>query len=98
MALMLRADYQKIGDFLSSMANARRLTILCLLIEGELPVGELARRVGLSQSAVSQHLARLRQQKLVRIRREAQMIYYRCENPRVKIILDALEGIFPQSV
>jgi DNA-binding transcriptional ArsR family regulator len=90
-------DYQIIGDFLRSMANPVRLTLLHLLVQGELPVGELAARVGLSQSAVSQHLARLRQQRLVMMRREAQTIYYRCESVQVKIILSALDDIFPRN-
>jgi len=96
MGVIAATDYQKIGDFLRSMANPVRLTLLHLLVEGELPVGALAIRVGLSQSAVSQHLARLRQQRLVRMRREAQTIYYRCESARVKTILRALDDIFPR--
>lgn len=94
MTVKIGADHQKVGEFLRSIANPRRLTILTLLVEGELPVGELATRLGLSQSAVSQHLARLRQQKLVRVRREAQTMYYRCESTRVKILLRALDEIF----
>ena len=62
---------------LKALGNERRLVILCSLAEGERSVGELQRLVGLSQSALSQHLARLRRDRLVETRREAQTIYYR---------------------
>ena len=62
---------------LKLVANERRLLILCRLASaGEASVGELARIVGLSQSALSQHLAKLRRDSLVRTRRDAQTIYY----------------------
>lgn len=59
-----------------SLANPHRLMLLCVLAEGELSVSELNRRVTLSQSALSQHLAVLRNEQLVSTRREAQTIYY----------------------
>lgn len=61
---------------LKSLANPRRLAILCVLGEGELSVGALNKRVPLSQSALSQHLAVLREEGLVVTRRESQTVYY----------------------
>lgn len=60
-----------------ALANQHRLMVLCVLSEGELSVGELNARVPLSQSALSQHLAVLRNERLVETRRAAQTIHYR---------------------
>ena len=75
----IEAVKSKAGEaakFLKSMANDRRLVVLCELAKGERSVGELEEVAGLSQSALSQHLARLREARLVRTRREAQTIHY----------------------
>jgi DNA-binding transcriptional ArsR family regulator len=61
---------------LKTMANEKRLYILCNLLDGELSVNDLADRVELSQSALSQHLAILRQEKFVQTRKESQTVYY----------------------
>lgn len=61
---------------LKAVANEKRLQILCSLMDGEKNVGELEKIVNLSQSALSQHLARLRRDKVVKTRRDAQTIYY----------------------
>ncbi|MBU2917428.1 metalloregulator ArsR/SmtB family transcription factor [Psychrosphaera sp. F3M07] len=61
---------------LKTMANEKRLFILCNLLDGELSVNDLAERVELSQSALSQHLAILRQDKFVQTRKESQTVYY----------------------
>ncbi|MAP93995.1 MAG: ArsR family transcriptional regulator [Ponticaulis sp.] len=82
------------SEFLKAMANSSRLLILCQIGEGELSVGELQELVGLSQSAMSQHLAKLREQKLVASRREAQTIYYRLSDPTVVEIISALARRF----
>lgn len=79
------------------MANPKRLLILCNLVNGEVPVGVLATQVGLSQSALSQHLSKLRAQKLVKTRRDAQTIYYSSNASQVLTILDALESIYGAS-
>jgi DNA-binding transcriptional ArsR family regulator len=65
------------AEMLRSMSNKWRLLVLCNLVEGEKSVGELQRIVGISQSALSQHLATLRAKKLVVVRRDAQTIYHR---------------------
>ena len=77
------------------LANEKRLVILCFLaIHGELPVGALVETLGLSQSALSQHLARLRRDGLVLFRRESQTLHYRLADPRVVRVLGVLEEIF----
>lgn len=87
----------KSAALLIAMANPKRLAILDLLVQGELPVGEIAVRVGLSQSALSQHLSKLRAQKLVSTRRDAQTIYYSCHSPAVQAILATLGDIFGET-
>jgi DNA-binding transcriptional ArsR family regulator len=79
---------------LSAMANPKRLMILCSLVQGEVPVGVLANQVGLSQSALSQHLSKLRAQKLVTTRRDAQTIYYSSSSEPVMKVLATLGDIY----
>lgn len=77
------------------LANEKRLLILCLLIgQGEMDVTSLAEAVELSQSALSQHLAKLREDRLVAFRRESQTLYYRLEDPRAARMLATLKDIF----
>lgn len=72
---------------LKGLANESRLMIMCVLTEGEFSVGQLNKRIKLSQSALSQHLAVLREQGLVNTRRESQTIYYRlAESPAMNVI------------
>lgn len=74
-------------SLLKGLANESRLMIMCVLSEGEFSVGELNNRIRLSQSALSQHLGILREQGLVRTRRESQTIYYRlADTPALGII------------
>lgn len=80
------------ADFLSAMANAKRIQILQNLVEREFSVNELANCIGLSQSALSQHLSKLRGNHLVDSRRQAQTIYY---SSSVKMLLAALDQIYP---
>jgi ArsR family transcriptional regulator, virulence genes transcriptional regulator len=79
---------------LTAMANPKRLMILCSLIEGEIPVRTLATQIGLSQSALSQHLSKLRALNLVKTRRDAQTIYYSSNSSDVIMLLTALETIY----
>ncbi len=90
--------YAEIGSaILKSMANRHRLLILCSLKEREYSVGELEKIVGLSQSALSHHLARLRKDELVETRRSAQMIYYTLPNNQARKILESMCTIFSES-
>lgn len=94
-ALKLKSD--EAADLLSAMSNAKRLLILCNLVAGEMPVGQLAETVGLSQSALSQHLAKLRARKLVSTRRDAQTIYYSIASESVYQVLETIGDIFLSS-
>ncbi len=84
---------------LKVLSNEKRLLILCRLIEGEKSVGELAELVGLNQSPLSQHLARLRSEGLVATRREAQTIYYTLYSREAARVIELLYAIYcaPQS-
>lgn len=75
---------------LAALANDKRLQIMRIISEHEVGVGDLTEKVGLSQSALSQHLARLRNDELVSTRRDAQNIYYSTTHPGVRKILDSL--------
>lgn len=79
---------------LRALGNENRLLLLCLLIEHrELSVGQMQEQLDLSQSALSQHLARMRTDKLVDCRREAQTVYYRIADGSVKKIIATLKKI-----
>jgi DNA-binding transcriptional ArsR family regulator len=90
----LEAHADRAAAMLRSMGSKRRLLVLCNLVHGEKSVGELQRIIGLSQSALSQHLAVLRRMKLVQVRRSAQTIYYRLAGREVTAILATLYGIY----
>jgi len=90
----LRESAQHASRLLKSLANERRLLVLCHLSQGEKSVGELERLVDISQSALSQHLARLRRENLVETRRDAQTIYYSVCSPEALTVLETLYGIF----
>jgi DNA-binding transcriptional ArsR family regulator len=76
------------------MGNERRLMVLWRLAEREASVGELALRVGLSQSALSQHLAKLRQDGLVSTRRDRQTIYYALDGAEVAFLLISVRQLY----
>lgn len=82
------------AGFLKSLANDRRLMILCELVKGERTVGELEERVGLSQSALSQHLAKLREGRLVKTRRESQTVHYSLAHAGVKKVIRVLYDLY----
>lgn len=86
----LQANASRACSLLKSMANEARLLILCNLAKGEKSVSELQELIGLSQSALSQHLAVLRREQLVETRRSAQMVYYRIANQDATAILETL--------
>ena len=82
------------SEFLKSLANAQRLRILCLVMEGERPVGEIAEAVGANQSSVSQNLALMRREGLVVSRRSGQTIYYRLADKRLIKLFRLLNDMF----
>ncbi len=79
--------------YLSALANAKRIKILDILLDGERSVSTLADMVSLSQSALSQHLAKLRAQELVKTRRDGQTIYYSINGRSATEALDLLTRI-----
>lgn len=81
-------------SFLKALANRHRLMVLCELHKGELSVTRLQETIGLSQSSLSQHLARLREDKLVKTRRESQTIYYSLANENVSRVIGLLYELF----
>ncbi len=86
---------EEAAALMRALSSGPRLLILChLAASGELPVGALVERVGLSQSALSQHLAKLREQELVAFRREAQTLHYRIADPKSLRVLELLHEIF----
>lgn len=91
---LFRENAQQAESFLKAIANGHRLMILCELKDRELCVGELQEILGASQSTLSQHLARLREDELVKTRRDAQTIYYSLSNPNVTRIINLLYDIF----
>jgi len=82
------------AELLKALANPQRLRILCLLHDRELSVGEINQLVELSQSALSQHLAVLRERALVHTRREAQTVYYSLAPGPAGDIIHTLHGIY----
>ncbi|MEX6505363.1 ArsR/SmtB family transcription factor [Jiella sp. M17.18] len=85
---------EEVAAILALMANPVRLRILCLLAKQEMQVGALAGAVGLSQSALSQHLAKLRAGGAVETRRDRQAIHYRLADGEVRAIMASLYEIF----
>lgn len=90
----MRAHASDAARLLKALANEKRLMLLCLLVEGERSVGELNARVALSQSALSQHLAVLREDGLVNTRREAQTIFYSLVPGPAERIIATLHDIY----
>lgn len=83
------------AELLRMLSNEHRLLVLCLLLEhGELSVTAMLEEVELGQSALSQHLAKLRASGLVTYRRDAQTLYYRIQNPDVARLIAVLKDIY----
>ena len=90
----LDASAEQAAELLSALANKNRLMILCNLLNGEMAVQPLADAVGMSQSALSQQLAKLRLSKLVTTRRQGREIYYRVASKEVAEVLQTLYGLY----
>jgi DNA-binding transcriptional ArsR family regulator len=90
----MRHNAAKAVRLLKTLANENRLMIMCMLAEGECSVGRLNEQIDLSQSALSQHLAVLREQGLVRTRRESQTIYYSLADSEAIPLIQTLHDAF----
>lgn len=92
--LTMQRNAAKAEAMLKQLANAKRLMILCSLVGGEKSVGELAEIVGLSSSALSQHLAKMREAELVGAEKRGQMVYYRISSMEGQALLSTLYLIY----
>ena len=88
------ASAAKAAHLLRALSNERRLMILCRLGDGEMSVGQLQPLVGVSQSALSQHLKVLRDEGLLATRRDGQTIWYRIAEPSVMKVVATLAEIY----
>lgn len=89
-------DAKRASEFLKALAHEGRLVILCNLVDGERSVGELEKLLGARQAAVSQQLARLRHEGLVKGRREGKTIYYSLGDPKVRLLVESLHALFSE--
>jgi DNA-binding transcriptional ArsR family regulator len=92
--VLLAERAERATRLLRAMANEHRLMILCRIVGTEQCVGELARHTGLSQSAISQHLARLRRENVVKTRRDAQTVWYSLASDEAKEMIVTLHRLF----
>ena len=90
----MRAHAGEAARLLKALANQHRLLVLCQLVQGERSVGEINSRIALSQSALSQHLAVLREDGLVSTRRDGQTIYYALAEGPVQQVLHTLHAVY----
>lgn len=90
----MEAKAEQAARMLAALANGKRLLALCHMLEGEKSVGQLAALVDLAPSALSQHLARMRDLRLVETRREGQTIFYRLASAEVTAILETLYRLY----
>lgn len=90
----LHESARQASELLKALSNEHRLLILCHLHQGEMSVGQIQRAIGLSQSSLSQHLARLRQDQLVKTRRVAQTIFYSLNGEAASSIIQVLYTLY----
>lgn len=91
---IMQESAHEAAELLKLLGNETRLMVLCHLNQSEQPVGELESVVGLSQSALSQHLAKLRKQRVVKTRREGQQIFYDIDDWRIRAIIEVLYELY----
>jgi DNA-binding transcriptional ArsR family regulator len=90
----IRSSASEACNILAALGNEHRLIILCQLVQGEQRVADLLPITGLSQSSLSQHLARLRRDGLVKTRRESQAIFYSLDSPEAARLIETLYDIY----
>jgi len=91
---LMEARADEAARLLAALGQTKRLMVLCRLVDSEMSVGALAESVGLGQSALSQHLARLRDLGIVATRREAQTIYYRLASDNARKLITLLYELY----
>lgn len=82
------------SDFLKQLANKQRLMILCHLLDGEMSVSQLQDRIRIEQSSISQHLAKLRKQGIIRSRRNSRLKYYSINDEKVQQVIELLHTMY----
>ncbi len=92
--VIMKESAHEAAELLKLLGNETRLMVLCHLNQQELPVGDLEAFVGLSQSALSQHLAKLRKQHVVKTRRDGQQIYYDIDDWCIRAIIEVLYELY----
>jgi DNA-binding transcriptional ArsR family regulator len=90
----MRKNAKAASDFLKTLANQHRLMVLCALAEGEHNVAELVEITGISQSSMSQHLGKLKAEKLVDFRRDHRELHYYIKDPNALRVLGLLHDIY----
>jgi|TARA_B110000977_G_scaffold69961_2_gene95029 DNA-binding transcriptional ArsR family regulator len=90
----MQASATRASDMLKLLGHPHRLMVLCELKMGERSVSELAKRVGVSQSPLSQHLARMRYENVVETRRDGQTVYYSLKKGEASLLIESLYEIF----
>lgn len=93
-AIDMAAHAEEAARLLAALSNRHRLLVLCILAEGECSVGQLQKRVPLSQSALSQHLAVLRRDRLVETRRAAQTIFYSLHDSKAARVVELMHELY----
>ncbi len=91
---LLNESVERATSLLKAMANKHRLLVLIKLADGECSVRQLEQVTGLGQSALSQHLARLRRDRLVTTRKSAQTVFYRLADHKVRKVLETLDYLY----
>lgn len=93
--LLLAKQAADVARVMNVLSNESRLLILCyLMMRKEMKVGDIVDAIKLSQSALSQHLSKLREEGLVEFRRESQTLYYRIADPRVTKLIKVLKKLY----
>jgi len=90
----LKIASKKAAQLLKALSNDHRLMILCLLIEQEMSVSQLNEVIEIGQSPLSQHLARLREEGLVKTRKESQTVYYSIDSAEASKVIETLHSIY----
>ncbi len=90
----MAAQAVNVAGILKSVANPERLMILCILSQNKMTVGELEEKVNLSQSALSQHLAKLRNAEMVGTERQGKFIYYEIADPKIMKLFETLHDLY----
>lgn len=90
----MQTSARRASDMLKLLGHPHRLMVLCELKMGEKSVSELANKVGVSQSPLSQHLARMRYEDVVETRRDGQTVYYSLKEGEASLLIESLYEIF----